>query len=150
MCIRDRQYLGGGANGAVKEHFALADQGGGDVGERRQIAAGADRSFGWNAWQDAPVDQFDEAFQEHRAHTGIALRQRIETGNQYRQRGFRAEVLAQTTAVVTGQVQGQFGHQFRWHDDGAGVAIASGDAVNGAAIGEQAFKVCLLYTSRCV
>ena len=66
-------HLGGLPALAAIHHFTLAGQRGGDVRQRRQIAAGADRTFFRNQRQDVVFKERLQAFQQLHAHAGHTL-----------------------------------------------------------------------------
>ena len=70
-------HLGGAATLALVQHVALTAEGGGDVGQRGEIATGADRAFFRNQGQHVVLDERLEAFQQFHAHAGNAVAQRL-------------------------------------------------------------------------
>ncbi|MCY1463262.1 hypothetical protein D9M71_811330 [compost metagenome] len=76
---------------AAIHHFTLAGQCGGDVRQRRQIAAGAHRTFLRNQRQNVVFKERLQAFQQFHAHPGHTLAKRLQTGRQHRAGGLRVQ-----------------------------------------------------------
>ncbi len=121
------------AQASFEHHIAFARKRGGHIRERRQIAACTDRAFRRNARQHAMIDQIGEAFEQHGAHAGKTVGQRVEPRGDHRERLRVVEILAHAAAVVTRQLQRQGFDEFHRHVDHARVAIAGVDAVHGRA-----------------
>ncbi len=108
--LRTRPHL------ACITHFALADQGGGDIRERREIAARAYRSFGRNPRQNAMEDELLETLEQHpRQHRVV-----VEKG-------------ASAAPVITDQMVRQLGNQRFRNFHRAGIAVAGVNAVDDSA-----------------
>ncbi len=67
------QRIGRGHPPAFHHDVALAAQHRGDIGQRRQVAAGTDRTFGRDARQHIVRQQGSQLFQQGRADGGIPL-----------------------------------------------------------------------------
>ena len=144
------QHQGGDAEGvidlgragqlAIPIEFALPHQHGGHVGERGKIATGADRALFGDAGDEILLQQPAEPGQQGRAHPGYSLGQGAEPGRQHGAPRLQAQVFPQATAVKTGQVQGQLGHQGRGHGPGHRVAIASGHPIDDPLVCQQSVE----------
>ena len=131
------QRVGGRQGLAVDADLALAAQHGGQVGQRGQVAAGADRAFARDQRQDVVAQQALDLAQQVQAHARQALAQRGQARAQHGARLGRRQQRAGADAVVGVEVMRQFRHQRRGHGHGAGIAVAGGDAVDHAVLGQQ-------------
>ena len=86
------------------------------------------------------MEQARDLLQQLHADAREALGQRSEARRHHRARLFRGQVFAQAAAVVGVQVVRQFGDQLRRHRHGARVAVAGGDAIDGAVFAQQAVE----------
>ncbi|MNJ40634.1 hypothetical protein D3C77_355340 [compost metagenome] len=129
--------LGGGAQHTIMMELALPHQHGGDVGERRQIAAGPDGTLFRDARHQILLQQPAEPLKQRRADPGDSLRQRAEPGRQHGAGGIELEIRPQPAAVKAGQVQRQLGHQLGRHRPGHRVAVAGGHPVDDPLFGQQ-------------
>ena len=98
------QRLAGGPPGRAVPHVAFADQGQGDVRERRQVAAGPDRAAARHVGMDAGVEQREQRLERLDADARVALGQHV--GAQRHRRAHRAhrQRLADAGGVAAHQV----------------------------------------------
>ena len=130
-------HVGGLAAFATEHHFALAGQGRGDVGQRRQITAGADRTFFRDQRQDVVFEERLKALQQFHAHPGHAVAQRLQTRREHRARRLGVEQFAQAAAVEGVQMTRQRLDVMQRHRDHAGVAVTGGHAIDHAFLVQQ-------------
>jgi len=69
-------HFGGAATFALVHHLAFAGQRRGHIGQRRQVAAGADRAFFGNQRQDVVLEKGLHALEQLDAHARNAVGQR--------------------------------------------------------------------------
>ncbi len=117
---------------AVAPHFALAAQYRGKIRQGREIAAGADRTFGRYQRQQSAFKQSGNLFQQFDADAGVTLAQRRKPRCHHRPCLGRIEIFTQSAAMVGVQMVRQFGHQFRRHRDRARIAITGSHTINRA------------------
>ncbi len=115
---------------ASEQHLALARQGGGDVRQRGQVAAGADRTFLRDQRQHVMREERLQAFEQLQTHAGNALAQRLQASGEHRTGGVRFEQLAQAAAVEGEQMPGQRLDLVQRNRHHAGVAVTGGHAVD--------------------
>ncbi len=120
--------------------LALADQQRRDVGERRQIAARADRALLRDQRHDVEVEQIDEALEQLEPDAGEAPAERGEPGREHRARRSMGEMGAEAAAVEARELQRQLLDQRARHALRAGIAVAGGDAIDHAVLVEQAVE----------
>ncbi|MNP41215.1 hypothetical protein D3C76_1349040 [compost metagenome] len=122
---------------ALVHHFALNGQGGGDVGQRCQVAAGAHRAFLGNQRQDVVGEKVAQALQQQQAYPRNAMAQRAQPGGQHCACGRRVEMTTQAATVEGVQVTRQGLDMLHRHGNHAGVAVAGGDAIDHAFLVQQ-------------
>ena len=67
-----------GDRAAAPAHLADAQQHGRHMGQRRQVAGGADRALGRDAGMDAGIDQLHQRLQHAPPHAGVAEREAVD------------------------------------------------------------------------
>lgn len=82
------------------------------------------------------VDQIGQTLQQHVAHAGITVRERVQPGGHHGQRFGRLEMAAHAAAVVARELQRQRLDQRHRHAHLAGIAITGVDAIDGRAVGQ--------------
>ena len=112
------------------DRFPFADQDQGEVGERRQVAAGADRAALGDDGVDAAVEQFAEQLDDLGPDAGMALGQDVGP-EEDRRAGFRlADGVSRAQGVAPEQVRLQRVAIGASDEDVAQRAEAGADAVD--------------------
>ncbi|MNF93990.1 hypothetical protein D3C84_766850 [compost metagenome] len=132
--------FGGAAALTAIHHLTLATEDSGHVGQRSQIAAGADRAFLGDQRQHVMLEEGLQPFQQFHPHPGHPVAQRLQTGGQHGAGARLIQQLAQAAAVEGVEVPRQRLDLMQRHGHHAGVAIAGGDAVDHAFLVQQAVE----------
>jgi len=119
------------------EHLAAADQRQGHVAQRREVAAGADRSLRWDHRREAGVEQRQRLLQQLEPHTGEAEREVVDAQRERQPARRERQRLADAGGVAEQQV-GLQRRQLVVGDAHAGELPEAGvDAVHRAAGGDR-------------
>ena len=102
------QRLGAGQALALVERLATAQQHDGQVRQRRQVAAGADRALLRHHRHDARVEHRGQRLQRAHADTRMTAHQRVDADHQHRAHHVLGERLAHAHGVGDDQVVLQF------------------------------------------
>ncbi len=124
----------------VAPYLAFATQYRCQVGQRRQVAARADRTFRGNHRQQVLCEQARDLLQQIDRNARIALAQRRQARRHDGARLGRREILPQPAAVIGIQMVRQFADQVRRYVDRARIAVTGGHAVDRAVFAQQAVE----------
>jgi len=124
---------GGGLAAPGHDALALADEREREVGERRQVAAGPDRSLRWDHGQDVSIEQRDELLERLEPDAREALRQHVRAQQHERPRLGRSERRADARGVRAHQVHLQLAQPIVRDADVGEVAEAGRHAVDDVA-----------------
>jgi hypothetical protein len=109
--------------------FALADKDERQVGKRREIAAGANRSAGGYDRVDAAVHERDEQFERLNAYAGESLGEHVGPERHHRAHDRHWQRLPDAGGVTAKQVELQLGERLRRNGDLGEVAESRINAV---------------------
>ncbi len=122
----------------VELRFADADHGGGHMGERREVARGADRALRRNDRRHAPVEHRGDAVDRLRPDAGGALREARQLQRHHEPRDRERRRLADAGGVRQHDVALKFCEIGLVDPHGAELAEAGVDSVDGLAALEDA------------
>ena len=130
------ERVGGGTNAAVVHDVAFAEQRQCAVGERSEVAAGAERAVLGHDRRDAGVEDVDHRLGDERPGAAVAERERSRPQQHHRPNHFVFDRVAHAGGVGTDECDLKCTSTLGWDRDGGERAEAGGDAVLGCALGE--------------
>ena len=135
------ERCGGRQRRAVVQDFAFAAQHRGEIGQRRQIAAGAHRAFA----RESPVKYPAGASRVSCSNKPTLtpenpLHREVKPGRDHSACFAGREMRAQTATVKGVEMTRQLGDQLRLDGHRAGIAEAGGDAINHSFFSESAVE----------